>query len=204
MEDLNYDIQDFIDTSLIPLQKEFKFFKESDWTKASSLKDRINEHALSALITEKAIQAAKDLHKIAKDSLGHKEVKKVMNLSKKVFDIYEQRYHKYTETQDWSTYMEEGKDISQMEAEMKFQIDIRNELNGFKRTLRGINFGEEDKRVAVATLNDAPLPLFMREMIVNKFPEVGELLKQIENKDVTTNTRKVKKKGNGLPKQQGQ
>lgn len=204
MEDLNYDIQDFIDTSLAPLQKEFKFLEVSDWTKASSLKDRITEHALSALITEKAIQAAKDLHKIAKDSLNHKEVKKVMNLSKKVFDIYEQRYHKYTETQDWSTYMEEGKDISQMEAEMKFQIEIRNELNGFKRTLRGINFGEEDKRVAVATLNDAPLPLFMREMIVNKFPEVGELLKELENKDVTTNTRKVKKKGNGLPKQQGQ
>jgi len=192
MEDLKETIADFIDTIYDPLKKELNFIEKHDWTKAVTLKNRENEHGLNAIVTGRAVKAAKDLFKIAEADLGHKRVKSLMKLCKEVFDLYERRYNAYTKSQDWEQFMSEGGSLEKVQDEMRFQNDIRNQLNELKKTMRDINFGDEEGRIAISTFNDVPLPLVMREMVEERFPEVKELInKKLEN--VTTKAKRGRK-----------
>jgi hypothetical protein len=202
MEELKHEILDFIDTSYEPLTKEYKFLKDHDWINTELLKKREQEHGLNSMITDKAIRTASDLYKIAIADLNHKDVKKVMALCKKVFDLYEKRYHKYTSKQDWESFMEEGKDLSEVEDEMTFQNEIRGQLNTFKRTMRNINFGEDSDGIDIRTYKDTPVPFFMRELIEDRYPEVKEKMNK-EKEDVTTKTKRGRGKNTKLSKKQG-
>ena len=201
MEGLNYEIQDFIETSLDPLKNEYNFIKKSDWTKAVNDKAKEREYNILHLITQRALKTAKDLNAIAKNDLAHPAVKEVMDLCKSVYDIYEKYYSEYTKAQKWENFLDEGKDLTAMELEMRFQNDLRDQLNTHKRNVRSINFGDIEDRVEVRTFNDTPLPLFMRDLVEEKFPEVKELLdKQKSEKDVIPKATSNSKKGNKLPK----
>jgi len=192
-DELKDEIVDFIETSYNPLSKEHKFIKEHDWTKAEGLKKREQEHGLSAMITDRAIKTAKDLYKIGQADLGHKDVKKTMALCLKVFDLYEKRYHSYTKSQNWDKFLDEGKDLKEVEDEMTFQNEIRGQLNGFKRVMRDINFGQDNNKIEIRTYKDIPIPLSMSAQIEEKFPEVKQKMEKLAE-DVTTKTKRGRKK----------
>lgn len=199
MSELNVEIEDFIETSYRPLAKEIEFIKDNDWTKGIKLDRRVQEHGLSVMITDRAIKTAKDLHKIAINDLSNKDVKGVMKLCKDIFTIYEQRYHAYTTTQDWTLFTKSKEDLSKAEGEMSFQNDMRNQLNTFKRVMRDINFGEETERIDIKTFKDEPIPLMMREKAEEKFPEILTFLNTAE-KDASTKTTNSKRKNVKVPK----
>lgn len=179
---LKAEIEDFINTAYDPLKKEYNFVKAHDWTKNVNFKSRVSEQGLHSIITNRAVSTAKDLHKIAIADLDHKEVKKVFAICKKIFDLHEKRYHSYTKSQDWEDFISEGKDINEAQDEIKFQNDIRNELNGFKRTMRSINFGEDESKINIPTYNDQVIPLVMRDSMEEKFPEIKKFIENVISK----------------------
>lgn len=198
---LKANISDFIETVKQPLNKELEFIKNNDWTTAQGIKRREAEHTLHATITDRAVKAAKDLHKLAIKDLKHPEVRSVMSTIKSIYDIYESRYYEYTDREDWTKYLEQGRDVEEVEAEMKFQSDVRNQLNSMKRTMRDINFGEEDNSVEIKMLNDAPIPLLMREVFEEAYPEVVKTKEDEKPKDKTpTKTTRGRKKNTSVSK----
>lgn len=192
---LKHVISDFIESVEEPLKKEYSFIKSNDWSTNDSLDKREAECNLHATITDRAVKTAKDLHKIAIKDLSHSSVKAVMKLVKDIYELYEKRYYNYIKKQDWTKYLKEGRSVVEVEKEMKFQSDIRNQLNSMKRTMRDINFGEDSDEVDIKLLNDAPVPLLMKEVFEESFPEMKEIIakKNEESKTVTKTKRSPRK-----------
>ena len=163
MENLNLEIVDFIETSYEPLKKELGYIETTDWSLAEDLKGRELQHGVISTFTSRAIDTAKKLNTIAKLDMQNEHVKKVMSLCKRMFDHYEKIYLKYEKSHDWSSFVEAGKSLAEMQNEMTFQSNIRNDLNGFKMHIRNINFGDESEKVEVKTFNNIPLPLMRKE-----------------------------------------
>ena len=62
------------------------------------------------------------------------------------------------------------------ELEIDFQSGVLKDYSKFKQDLRKINFGENVITVDIPIHGDTPIPIIMREMIENRYPEVKEFL----------------------------
>jgi hypothetical protein len=178
MEELKSQIQDFLNTVEGPLKKELKFIKENDWIHEGIRGVREKKHDLHYLITNRAVGNAEKLHKIAKDDLDHPKVKRVMKKMIEMFEIYEKRYHLYTEKEDWTTYLDQDKDEKEMEEEITLQSDISKAVTDLKGKLRKINFGGAGDEVNIELWNNTPMPFMMSQKLEDRYPEIAEKLEK--------------------------
>lgn len=184
MEELKSQIQDFLNTVEGPLKKELKFIKDNEWIHEKGRKMREKKHALQKLITERAVSNAEKLHKVAKDDLDHPKVKRVMKRMIEMFEIYEKRYHLYTEKEDWTTYLDQDRDEKEMEEEITLQSDISKAVTDLKAKLRKINFGGSGDEVNIELHNNTPMPFMMSDKLENRYPEIADKLeKKLKSKN---------------------
>lgn len=190
MEELKSQIQDFLNTVEGPLKKELKFIKDNEWIHEKARGVREKKHDLHYLITNRAVGNAEKLHKIAKDDLDHTKVKRVMKKMIEMFEIYEKRYHLYTEKEDWTTYLDQDRDEKEMEEEITLQSDISKAVTDLKGKLRKINFGGSGDEVNIELFNNTPMPFMMSKKLEDRYPEIADKLE----KKLKTSKRGRKKK----------
>lgn len=183
MEELKSQIQYFLNTVEGHLKKELKFIKDNEWIHEKSRTVREKKHDLHYLITNRAVGNAEKLHKVAKYDLDHPKVKSVMKKMVEMFEIYEKRYHLYTEKEDWTTYLDQDKDEKEMEEEITLQSDISKAVTDLKAKLRKINFGGSGDEVNIELHNSTPMPFMMSDKLENRYPEiVDKLEKKLKSK----------------------
>lgn len=184
-----------LDTTLIDLissieettKREYSFVKSDDWTKVDKNELRKNRHDLHYNLTNKAVLNSKKVFSVSGADLKHPRIKKLMRTLLGFFDLYSSRGNQYLLEKDWTKFLEtgEGNEID-ANFEIEFQNSISNNIFKFKTDLKGINDGEDVATIQVATFNDTPIPLAMKDAIYERLPEVKNLvdkkLSSIKNK----------------------
>lgn len=186
MDYLKSDVKDLVDMLKPTLKKELDFIKSNDWTSGRSRGKRIKMENLHSLITDRAVKNAEKLYKQAEGFTDHKSVSNVLEMCIEMYDIYEDRYNKYTSKEDWTKYLDKGKKEEDVEEEIEFQSDIRKNLTSMKSHLRKINFGNESNNINLSLFNDRVVSIAMRDTIEERYPEIKEYIELRKNTESKT------------------
>lgn len=176
--ELSKDIEDLLETIEPTIDKELKFVKDNDWTAPKSRSKRVSNENLHNMITDRATRHAEDIYSRAEGFIKHKRVSSFLKKVVQMYTIYEERYHKYTEKEDWTTYTEKGKSTKDAEEEIEFQSDILKNLRSMKSRLRKINFGEEDNGTKISFFDDKKASFAMKNVVLDRYPEIEDIIKE--------------------------
>lgn len=181
---LDNKIKDYIDLITPPAKKEINFIKNNDWSEVTLLKKRESMYKLQDKLNDRNLSSLLTLHELAKSDLTHPKVRSTIQLLLEFYYVLETRYYKMDEKYDWTTFLDDegsegGNGLTaekKQELEIDFQSGVLKDYSKFKQDLRKINFGENVITVDIPIHGDTPIPIIMREMIENRYPEVKEFL----------------------------
>jgi hypothetical protein len=183
---LDKKIQDQIDLIIPPAKKELDFIKrdDKDWSKIEDLEERETIYQLQDMLNSRNIAALTKFHDIAKDDLAHPDVKLAINLLLEFYYILESRYNSMEERFDWTAYSDKDGETAEkrQEPEIKFQHGVLKDYSKFKEDLRKINFGDDTISIDIPVHGDKPIPIIMRYMIEQRYPEIKEFIKSKKQK----------------------
>lgn len=176
-DNLDTTLEDLISSIEETTRREYSFVKNDDWTTVDKNELRKGRHDLHFNLTNKAVLNSKKVFSVAGTDLKHPRIKKLMKTLLGFFELYSSRGNKYLLEKDWTKFLENGEgNEGDANFEIEFQNNISNNIFKFKTDLKGINDGEEITTVAVSTFNDTPIPLAMKDVIFERYPEVKELV----------------------------
>lgn len=176
-------IQDHLDLRLKPAKKALKYIEDNDWSLISGIVPRDSEYKLQHLLNNKNIDALISLYEIAIEDLGHPQVKSAIDIFVKFFTILEKRFIVMEKNYDWTVIFEGEKDEHEKKkAEIEFQTGVLANLTDFKHKLRKINFGEESTEINLPIHGGEVVPMMMRQIAEQQFPEIIEYTKKINKK----------------------
>lgn len=177
---LDQDVADYISLVNKSVQKEKVFITQKDWSIEETLEGRIKLHDIQRLLIDRNINHATKLYDLAstRDCLAHKDVKDMIKSLLEFFYIYESRYDVYVESQDWSSYLEDGEtSIKNPEKEIQFSSEVAKWVSNYQSKVRKIHDSEDGSRVLISTQKDTPVPFLMRRTIEEKYDSVADLMK---------------------------
>lgn len=177
-EQLNEDIQDFIDSISITSQKEAIYIKKNNWADIEDFKARQEEFDLQNLLVERNLIHAASLYKLAKADLKHPAVKAMLDSLIATFHIHGGRISKYIVESDWSEQLLEGGSRASMKSEIEFQSEINKDLAKFKSDVRKINYSDESQSVDIQTFGNVVVPLMMSDRMEERYSEITEMLEK--------------------------
>jgi hypothetical protein len=171
-------------------EKELKFVQEKDWSEIENLKKRESAYRLQDMLNARNLDALVKLYNLAIEDLSHPTVKSTISLLMGFYTLLEERYANMNKKFDWTEFTDD--DIStdsdgnktksvekKQEEEIEFQSGVLKDYSAFKEQLRKINFGDEQGVIDIPIHGDTPIPLLMRVIIEERYPEVTE---EIEKK----------------------
>lgn len=171
---LDPTLEDFLKPLEDPIKKEVKFLENNDWTTDKNRGKRKSALEVHTMITDRALNNAGSLYKLSKGDLDHPRLKSIFEIYSKIYKLFEGRYYSYVEKEDWTTY-EDGKEVTD---ELELQSDARKSLTKFSSVMRDINFGDEVNSHNVHTFNNTPIPLMMKELVEERWPEIKDYLEK--------------------------
>lgn len=190
-EQLNEDIQDFIDSISITAKKEASYIKKNNWADISDPKFRSEEFDLQNLLIERNLSHASSLYKLSKADLKHPAVKSMLDELIAPFRIHGERITKYILESDWTEQLTEGASRGAMKQEIEFQSEINRNLAKFKADVRKLNYSDEAQSVDIQIYGDVPIPLLMNSALEARFSEISEMLAKKREKYYKENPKQV-------------
>lgn len=191
MEQLNDDIQDFIDSISITSNKEALYIKKNNWVDIVDFKAREEEFDLQNLLCERNLLHATNLYKLSKADLKHPAVKAMLDSLIATFHVHGARISKYIIESDWSEQLTDGSSRASMKAEIEFQSELNKHLAKFKAIVRTLNYSEESQSVDIQIFGGTKIPLCMASQISERYPEIVEMLNKKREKFYAENPPKV-------------
>lgn len=169
---LSTTITDFLEPLEASMNKEITFIRNNDWTDVEDRKKRETQLKLHAKLTDRGLKHAEKLQNLAEEDLDHPRLKKVFKTYFEMFEIFEKRYYLYTENEDWTKYLEKNLSEAEMKQELQLQSEALKHITTFKETARKINIDNNKKTINLPILNNQPIPLVMREVVEQRYPEI--------------------------------
>lgn len=169
------EIEIFEDTSF----KALEYIKTHDWTVLKDRADRVAQHDFQKELTQSNLNLASKFYELAKSELSHPDVKAVIDKFKQFLDIYMERFTRYKEENDWTTYSETGapgKRPEDLKSELSFQSTIVNNLQGFKKLWKKVDAEGQVGSLSIGVHHDIPLPMMFEGMAMERHPEIGEFI----------------------------
>ena len=205
MNQLDEEIEAFIDGIQTTTSKEKKYIESVDWTGIVQDDDRSEEYKLQQLIVSRTIQNATTLYGLAKDDLRNKKVKTVLEDLISVAKVHENRSSNYLRDQDWTvSEINDSKAREKRRFEVEFQSTIQKDIVALSKLIRKIDISDNKQSISISIHGDIPIPLFMREVFEERYPDILEV---IENKRKKKNGEQGREKGiesTGLDSTNGQ
>ena len=175
-QQLDPTIEDFLSTFEETSKKEVNYIIANDWTTQPDRGIRESRHDLEVLLVERNTSTAEKLFTLCKGDTKHPRVKSALDLLIKFFSIYQERKEKYMRSEDWTLYAIDGKNDSDIRAEIEFQSEILKNISKYKEKLRKINFGEDSAVVDIQIFGNVSIPLMMSDIIEERYPEIKDFL----------------------------
>lgn len=178
-KELDKKIQDHLDLTVPAAKKEINFIENLDWSKIPNLEKREKKYNVQNILNDRNINALVKLHAIAKEDLNHPVVKDSIKLFLKFYYILQDRYESVDKRFDWTKFDQDDENVeAKQEAEMVFQAEVLKNLTIYRERLRKINFGEEDTGLDVPIHGDKPIPIAMKYIIEQRYPEIREKINE--------------------------
>lgn len=205
MAELDDEIEIFIEGIKTTINKEHKYIESIDWTGIVQNDDRAEEYKLQHLIVNRTILNAIALYDLAKNNLKNKLVKSTLEGLLSLAKIHESRSSEYLKNQDWTVIEDDSsKSRDKRRFEVEFQSTIQKDIVDLSKKIRKIDISDNKQSVAISIHGDIPIPLLMREVFEERYPDIVEV---IENKKAKKNGKQERKTGiesTGLDSTNGQ
>lgn len=205
MSQLDEEIEVFIDGIKTTIGKERKYIESVDWTGIVQNDDRSEEYKLQQLIVSRTIQNATTLYGLAKDDLKNKKVKSVLEELLSVAKMHENRSSTYLKNQDWTVIEDnDSKSREKRRFEVEFQSAIQKDIVSLSKLIRKIDISDNKQSVAIGIHGDIPIPLLMREIFEERYPDILEVIENKKAKKNGNTERKTGVESTGLDSTNGQ
>lgn len=198
-EKLPNDLESLIETIIPQISSSITLVKLDDWAQMEGVSERSVTHGLHAMLTEKNIDNALSIQKVA---LEHNEannpvVTDIIKQLMEFYSIYKDRYAAYYENQkaqlqelilrkesqavnkDGTPRRNRSKvKLSLAEEEVKLQSTISQFMLKISNKVRTISDLTSEDILVIHTYNNIPIPLAMRKSAEDMFPKIPEFLKK--------------------------
>ena len=193
MAELDDEIEIFIEGIKTTINKERKYIESIDWTGIVQNEDRSEEYKLQHLIVNRTILNAIALYDLAKNNLKNKLVKSTLEGLLSLAKVHESRSSEYLKNQDWTVIEDDSsKSRDKRRFEVEFQSTIQKDIVDLSKKIRKIDISDNKQSVAISIHGDIPIPLLMREVFEERYPDIVEV---IENKKAKKNGKPERKTG---------
>jgi len=208
MAELDDEIEVFIEGIKTTINKERKYIDSIDWTGIVQNDDRSEEYKLQHLIVNRTILNAIALYDLAKSDLKNKLVKSTLEELLSLSKVHERRSSDYLKNQDWTIIEDDSsKAREKRRFEVEFQSTIQKDIVDLSKRIRKIDISDSKQSISISIHGDVPIPLVMREVFEERYPEILEVIenkKTKKNGKTGTTERKAGVESSGLDSTNGQ
>lgn len=170
------EVKLFAEEILATLAREEKFVKDNDWTKPSKEENKTTLYDLHHTLISKRVNEAVKLVKLLNGDLSDKKMKALLKRLIGLFDNYDKKVAIYLGENDWTLNVGDGISLDRMKDEVAFQSKMTKERTSLKLLVQSIPTESDVKAIKVATLDNRPIPLPMREVIERNRPDIQEFV----------------------------
>lgn len=190
------ELNSLITTVRMQMVGTSQIVNSDDWTEFPSLSERIEIESLHYTLTQRSLTFALKIQKVAieKGFSQEEEVKTLVSELGNLGLLFRERAERYflIKSQEVKNLvLERGRaakaktkdttsksKLSFAENEVKFQSDLSTHINNILNLSGSLMDLDNPDKVLIPTFNNTPIPLVMKEFVLEEFPEVNELLKR--------------------------
>lgn len=190
------ELNSLIETVRMQMVGTSQIVKADDWSDSIFLSERIETEGLHYTLTQRSLTFAVKIQKVAvqKGYSQAEEVKSLVSELASLGDLFRHRAEKYflVKSREIETLIAEkgraakakSKDgspkskLSFAENEIKFQSDLSTHVNNILNLSGSLTDLDNPDKVLIPTFNNTPIPLVMKDLAIDKFPAIAELLKR--------------------------
>lgn len=165
----------FIDEHGGIIDDHLLYLHTTEWVIKKTRKERVEEHKLQNKLLKGLLVKTKFV--LEEAGLEYKKSKKCKKFVEGIIKEVEaqiQSSYSYFILERWMDY--DGERTEEKGDEIEFQDEILKEIIYFREEIKKLDLAEEKDEVKVAVYASAIIPLPMREMMENRFPELREFM----------------------------
>lgn len=177
--EIDSSIEEYISVIEKQIKGSMQYIRNNNWSLEENVVNRTDLHALQSTMTTRNMAYALNLFKLATKNgmLRSKLVRETVKTLLEATDIYRERYNKYFDQTDFEKILEQ----KNSSLEMKLQSDMTKTMLSLESGANQLSSIGDNPEASIATFNNIPIPLSMREAVEKKHPEIIETLSYKKN-----------------------
>lgn len=155
------------------IKDQSNYLKDNDWTVMPARKDRKDEHDLHLKIVRSFLNKIKYVEEESGEDF-YKD-RKTVNFAKRLkkeIENYIDRCNLYFKKEKWTNY----EDSDAKTEEMDFQNTVLDSLIKRKEEISKVSLDNKGKDVKIETWGDSELPICLRELVEERYPDVKDFI----------------------------
>lgn len=188
MEDFNsvFTSSEIISKIKSTIDQEISVIENNDWTSKSTIGEKSSYYSIEYLIIENIVKVILDIHTSVagrgreRAQTAYKWIDKLMN----VYKIFSKRANMFLAREGKMTSELKEDDIKHFRAVLDFRKTVRDDLSKFEKMLKIIvSEDSEIKELPFTLRKNTIVPLSMRVVMEDRFPEIKDYVKNRHKRD---------------------